>query len=60
MHHLIVPYIESGMNESSGNAEVSHLLETCEGLPKPSIQNESSDFSDLQSFLYDEIYDTNL
>ena len=49
------------MDESSGNAEVSHLLETCEDLPKPSIQTESSDFTDLQSFLYhDEIYDTNL
>ena len=49
------------MDESRGNAEVSHLLETCEELPKPSIQNESSDFSDFQSFLYDEgIYDTNL
>ena len=49
------------MDESSANAEVSHLLETLEGLSKPSIQNENSDFSDLQGFLYDEeIYDTNL
>ena len=48
------------MDESSGNAEDSLLLETREELPKPSIQSESSGFSDLQSFLYDEICDTNL
>ena len=49
------------MDKSSDNADVSHLSETCEELPKPSNQDESSNFSDLQSFLYDEeVYDTNL
>ena len=49
------------MDKSSDNAEVCHLSETCKQLPKPSNQDESSDFSDLQSFLYDEeVYDTNL
>ena len=49
------------MVKSSNNAEVSHLSETCEKLPKSSNQDESSDFSDLQSFLCDdEVYDTNL
>ena len=47
------------MYKSSCNAEVSHLSETCEELSKPINQDESSDFSDLQSFLYDEeVYDT--
>ena len=49
------------MDKSSNNAEASHLSGTCEELPKPSNQDESSDFSDLQRFLYDEeFYDTNL
>ena len=49
------------MDKSSDNEEVSHPSETCEELPKPSNEDESSDFSDLQSFLYDEeVYDTNL
>ena len=48
------------MYKSSYNAEVSHLSETCEELSKPINQDESSDFSDLQSFLYEEVYDTNL
>ena len=37
------------MDKSSNNAEASHLSGTCEKLPKPSNQDESSDFSDLQS-----------
>ena len=46
------------MDKSSDNTEVSHLPETCEELPKPSNQDESSDFSDLQNALYDEeVYD---
>ena len=57
----MIPYIESGMDKSSDNGEVSRLSQTCKELPKPSNQDESSDFSDLQSFLYDEeVYDTNL
>ena len=49
------------MDKSSYKAEVSHLSESCESLRKPSNQDESSDFSDFQSFLYDEaVYDTNL
>ena len=50
------------MDKGSDNAEVFHLSETCEELPKPSNQDESSDFSDLQSFSYDEeeVYDINL
>ena len=53
-YELFFPYIESGMDKSSNNAEVSHLSETCEELPNPSNQDESLDFSDTQSFLYDE------
>ena len=49
------------MDKSSDNGEVSRLSQTCKELPKPSNQDESSDFSDLESFLYDEeVYDTNL
>ena len=60
-YELFIPYIESKMDKSSDNADVSHLPETCEELPKPSNQDESSNVSDLQSFLYDEeVYDTNL
>ena len=60
-YELLIPYIESGMDKSSDNGEVSRLSQTCKELPKPSNQDESSDFSDLQSFLYDgEVYDTNL
>ena len=49
------------MDKSSDNGEVSRLSQTYKELPKPSNQDESSDFSDLQSLLYDEeVYDTNL
>ena len=36
---LFIPYIESGIDKRSDNAEVSHLSETCEELPKPSNQD---------------------
>ena len=60
-YELLIPYIESGMDKSSNNGEVFRLSQTCKELPKPSNQDESSDFSDLQSWGGDgEVYDTNL
>ena len=38
-YELFIPCIESGIDKSSYNAEVSHLSETCKELPKPSNQD---------------------